>query len=271
MSEATQAALDARYATLSTALRARLLAFVTAAFESLGNYRDSDAAAFVEQVLPVVLGVQQQMAELTDGYLAQIIADMLGGAAAPAGVQLDDALRGVPPEDVYRRPFATVWTALGNGKSMTEAVTEGRNRLQNITATDMQLARTHATRQALAGDRRFRYFRRVLRGRSNCALCVIASTQRYSKERLMPIHPGCDCGVRPIPGDQDPGQIIDERLLQDAHDAVAKGTGEADRSGRAPDYRDIIVTREHGELGPLLAVKRHDFTGPRDVPGQPGQ
>jgi hypothetical protein len=270
VSEATQAALDARYATLATALRTRLLTFVIRAFAALPNYRDGDAAAFIEQVLPVVLGAQQQMGALTDGYLAQMIADMLGTAPVPAGVRLAEDLRGTPPAEVYQRPFATVRTALANGKSMTEAVTEGRSRLQSITATDMQLARTHATRQALAGDGRIRYFRRVLRGSFNCALCTIASTQRYSKERLMPIHPGCDCGVRPIPGDQDPGQVIDDSLLQAAHDAVAKGTGQADRGGRAPDYRQVIITREHGELGPLLAVRRHDFTGPRNLPPAPG-
>lgn len=268
MSEETLAALDTRYATVSTALRTRLLTFVIGAFKALPNYRDGDAAAFIEQVLPVVLGAQQQMGQLTDGYLAQVIADMLGTAPAPAGVRLAEDLRGTPPSEVYRRPFVTVWTALSNGKDMTDAVTQGANRLANITSTDMQLARTHATRQALAGNPRFRYFRRVLRGSFNCALCVLASTQRYNKERLMPIHPGCDCGVRPIPGDQDPGQVIDEDLLREAHAAVAKGTGKSDPGGRTPDYRSVIITREHGEIGPLLAVKRHDFTGPGDIPGQ---
>lgn len=266
MSEETLAALDSRYAAVATALRERLLAFVTAAFEALGSYRDADADQFVERILPVVLGTQQQMATLTDGYLAQVVADLLGVAPVPAGVRLAQDLRGVPPDEVYRRPFVQVWTALSNGKDLTDAVSQGSNRLANITSTDMQLARTHATRQALADRPQFRFFRRTLRGTFNCALCVIASTQRYSKERLMPIHPGCDCGVRPIPGDRDPGQVIDEGLLRAAHDAVAKGTGTSDRGGRTPDYRAVIITRDHGELGPLIAVRRHDFTGPADVP-----
>ncbi|MEW2578352.1 hypothetical protein [Streptomyces syringium] len=268
MSEATQAALDARYAQVTGALRQRLLAFVTAAFTQSGSYRDADAEAFIDQVLPVVLGVQQQMGAVTDAYLAQTLATMFGGAAAPAGVELADDLRGTPPETVYRRPFVTVWTALSQGKDMTSAVREGQNRLTSIASTDLQLARTHATRQALGRDGRVRFYRRVLRGSFNCALCTIASTQRYHKERLMPIHPGCDCGVRPLAGDANPGQVINPRLLEAAHNAVAKGTGESDRGGRLPDYRDIIIDRQHGELGTLMALRRHEFTGPQDIPGQ---
>ncbi|WP_030670672.1 hypothetical protein [Streptomyces rimosus] len=268
MSEVTQAALDARYTSVTVALRQRLLALAGQLFGATGTYRDADADAFVERVLPVVLGAQRQVGALTDAYLTQMVADMFGGAALARGVELPAALRGTPPEEVYRRPFVTVWTALSQGKPLAEAVRQGRDRLASIAATDLQLARREATRQSLAGDSRVQFYRRFLRGSGNCALCVIASTQRYRKERLMPIHPGCDCGTRPLAAGQDPGQIIDAGLLEDAHTAVAKATGQSDRGGRLPDYRDIIIDRHHGELGELLALRRHDFTGPKDIPGQ---
>lgn len=266
MSEALQAALTDRYDALSTSLRSRVIQFVLDAFDGLGGHRDGDAAVFIEQVLPVVLAAQQQMGQITDAYLSAMIADMLGGAAAPTGVALDEALRGVDPAEVYTRPFVTTWTALAQGKSYAQAVTEGRTRLLSITETDLQLARTHAARQSMQrGGAKF--YRRRLTGSANCGLCVIAATQRYRAERLMPIHPGCDCKVEPLVGSRDPGQIIDERLLREAHDAVAKGVGQSDAGGRAPDYRQVIITREHGEYGPLLAVARHEFTGPKDIPG----
>ncbi|MFJ9740823.1 hypothetical protein [Streptomyces sp. NPDC101166] len=268
MSQATQAALDTRYASVTVALRQRLIALTLQVFALRGSYRDEDADAFVEQILPVVLGAQQQMGALTDAYLSAMVGDMFGGGAAAAGVRIPDAIRGVAPEEVYRRPFVTVWTALSNGKSMTEAVRQGQSRLTSITGTDLQLVRTEATRQVLAADNRVQFYRRVLRGSYNCAMCVIASTQRYRKERLMPIHPGCDCGTKPLPEGQDPGQVIEPDLLEAAHDAVAKGTGKADRGGRLPDYRDIIIDRQHGELGPLMALRRQDFTGPRDIPSR---
>ncbi len=266
MNPELQAALDQRYASVSTALRQRTLALVTARFDALAEYRSANAAAFVEQILPAVLGAQEQMGALTDAYLSEVIGDMLGTTAAPQGVELAQALRGTPAEEVYARPFTSIWTALSDGKPLTQAVAEGRQRLVSITGTDLQLARTQASRQVLAADGRCPYYRRVLRGSHNCAMCTIASTQRYKREKLMPIHPGCDCGVKPLPGDAAP--VIDPDLLEAAHAAVAKGTGASDRGGRTTDYRDVIITREHGELGPLLAVRRQNFTGPADIPGQ---
>ncbi|AQW55287.1 hypothetical protein ACIQPP_05560 [Streptomyces violaceusniger] len=266
MGEALHAALTERYDALSTSLRNRVISFVLDAFDSLGSYRDAEAAAFIEQVLPTVLAAQQTMGQITDAYLSAMIADMLGSAAAPTGVALDEALRGVDPAEVYTRPFVTTWTALARGKGYAQAVAEGRTRLLSITETDLQLARTHAAQQCMQRSGA-KFFRRRLTGSANCALCTIAATQRYRVERLMPIHPGCDCKVEPLVGNKDPGQIIDERLLREAHDAVAKGVGASDAGGRAPDYRQVIITREHGEYGPLLAVRRHEFTGPDDIPG----
>ncbi|WP_399142173.1 hypothetical protein Q3A86_32755 [Streptomyces sp. NBUA17] len=185
---------------------------------------------FIERVLPVVLAAQQTMGQITDAYLAAMVADMLGGAAAPVGVQLDEALRGVAPEEVYHRPFVTMYSALASGHDYAASLGEARTRLLSITETDLQLARTHAARQAMQRGG-VRYFRRRLTGTKNCALCVIASTQRYRVKDLMPIHPGCHCKPDPLPGDRDPGQIIDEDLLKEAHDAVAKGS--ARRTGAA--------------------------------------
>lgn len=259
-----QAALTARYDTLSSALRTRVVSFVLDAFDALGDYRDADAAEFIERVVPIVLASQQQVGQITDAYLSAMIADLLGGAAAPTGVELDEALRGTPPDEVYRRPFVTAWTALSQGKQFVDAVAEGRTRLRSITETDLQLARTHAARQTMQRTGA-KFYRRRLQGSKNCGLCVIASTQRYRVADLMPIHPGCDCKPEPIPASVDPGQIIDEQLLDEAHAAIAKGVGSSDRGGRAPDYRKLIITRQHGEYGPLLCVRRQDFTGPKDV------
>jgi hypothetical protein len=264
-SEALQAALTERYDALTGALRDRLISFVLGAFDSLGSYRDNDAAEFLDRVVPVVVAAQAQMGNLTDAYMTAMIGDMMGTAAAPAGVVLDEALRGTPPDEVYHRPFVQTYTALAAGQDYVDAVAQGRNRLLSITETDLQLARTQAARQSMqrGGVRFFR--RRLNKTSGTCALCVIASTQRYRVENLMPIHPGCHCKPEPLPGDRDPGQIIDEGLLREAHAAIARDTGQSDAGGRAPDYRQIIVTREHGEIGPLLAVRRHEFTGPKDI------
>ncbi|MEU7331413.1 hypothetical protein ABZ668_22980, partial [Streptomyces parvus] len=114
MGEALQTALTDRYDTLTGSLRERVLTFVLAAFDSLPAYRDTDAAAFLERVLPVVLGVQQQMGQVTDAYLTAMLTDMLGTttATAPATSAVAEQLRGVPAAQVYERPIVQVRTAL---------------------------------------------------------------------------------------------------------------------------------------------------------------
>jgi hypothetical protein len=83
---------------------------------------------------------------------------------------------------------------------------------------------------------------------------------------LLPIHPGCDCGEQPIYGTEDPGQIINEQLLEATHDAIETRFGFSERSGRGElDYR-LIEVREHGELGPLLTVRGQHFDGPSSIP-----
>lgn len=246
------------YQRQTAALRGRVEQIIRTTWGGLPGFRDADVEGWIAQVLPLLQATQLQMATLTDAYLAR-----LAGQAA-AGLDLavvtGAALRGVDPEVVYRRPAVTVYTELSRGKPFEAAVATGLRRALSIATTDLQLAKTHAARANQRG-RGVRFFRRVLTGSEDCAMCVIASTQRYRVGRLSPIHPGCDCGVEDLPGDVDPGQVIEPALLEQAHEAIAGAGYQADRGGRAPDYRKLIVTREHGELGPVLSLAEHQFTG----------
>lgn len=176
-----------------------------------------------------------------------------------------------------------------NDKPLTEAVKRGLNRAEQSTLTDIELAVTHAARDRLADEPRVKFFRRVLTGAESCGLCVIASTQRYHKKNLLPIHNNCDCVISPIYGDKDPGRIInskrvsdeatqsgetlsgvpifeDDQLLNtdlltdDVHKAILEEFGEMAFDGRRLDYRKVLLVQEHGELGPVLTVARHKFT-----------
>ncbi|MWK39580.1 hypothetical protein GEV43_40000 [Actinomadura sp. J1-007] len=264
-----QRAIIGAYAQTTGQMRASLLAVLLTLWRGLGSWRDGDQAGFLRAAVPQALGAQRQMASLTDAYLAALLADMRGGpprptgAPAPTGAQL----RGVDPEVLYARPFRTLYAGLGDDKPFEQAMADAERRLLHVAATDLQLAKTHTARQVLDADPRVTGYRRVLVGSVSCGLCVVASTQRYRKENLLPIHPGCDCAVAPIVGDTDPGQVINEPLLEDVHDAIATTFGKADRGGRAPDYRQFLVTHEHGEIGPVLARTRDRFTGPGDLTG----
>lgn len=261
-----------QFAVLRRNLSQKLIATLVRMFLGLGSWRDADAERFVSQAVPLIQGGQRSLAALTSAFVAAQAGEALGSSVAPPGVPDDDAVDlrlGIDADAVYRRPFATVYNALAKGKTVTTAIELGRTRLEEIAEMDLQQTYARASRAAMRGlpaSARPRFWRRVLSGLENCALCVIASTQRYTVEDLNPIHPNCDCQVLGIFG-RDPGQVIEPDLLEQVHEAVQALTGQADRGARAPDYRQLMVqmTPQHGELGTLLVRPRDRFTGPGDL------
>lgn len=257
---------QADYQRLSGQVRLRVLRFAKDSFLALGRWRTEDMHAFVERIVPVVAAGQRQIATLTDAYLMAQLAQM---RAETDGEPLDlDDLQGAPlrngaePEEVYERPFTTLYTALAHGVPLAQAVEQGASRLESLVGTDMQLAKTHSANARLERSN-VQFYRRVLVGARNCALCVVASTQRYRRGDLMPIHPGCNCSVAPAsPGSQ---HVLNRQQLAEVHAAVESHIGVSARDAREIDYRELLVIREHGEYGPTLTYRDQHFTGPDDV------
>lgn len=214
--------------------RSRVRQFITARWLSLGGYRDRDIDRFVSAVVPVVLSGERTVAQLTNAYLAQVESLVLGESVAPEGrtAVVGAGLRGVDPAVVYRRPAVALYTALAAGVPFADAVQQGLKRAVDIAMTDLQLAKTHA----VAGSTRVQRFKRTLSGLENCSLCALASQHTYYRGDLLPIHSGCDCGVQPLFGDEP------------SDDSYPAG----------------VEVRTHGELGPVLIVEGHNFTGPGD-------
>jgi len=260
MAEPTPERRLSAYMTASTQVREQVMKFAELVWGSMSSYRDADINRLINAIVPRVQAGQVRIANLTSAYVA--------GVAGEAGIPVNPAEvtegRGVDPDLVYRRPAVTVYSELSEGKALSDAVKAGGLRLAQLIGMDMQMAKVRQFRASgqAAG---FGGFRRNLTGRENCAMCVIASTQRYHIGELMPIHPGCDCGVVPLKAGEDVSQVIDEGLLESTHGHVADFAGIADRSGRAPDYRKLIVTQDHGEYGPTLAWRGDAFTGPNDL------
>jgi hypothetical protein len=284
-------------AELLRAARDSVVSTLSALFLGMSSYRENDAEAFARQALPLILAGQRTVAEIVAFYVQQAAVEATVTPENPGGIPIPPI--GIPDADVlgrvgdtdyfvvYQRPFVTVWAELSKASrtllnelddapdplevegSMTKAVDKGAKRLASMVEMDLQQAQSRAATAAmrrLPRAARPTHWRRVLVGEENCALCTIASTQKYGVEKLKPVHPGCDCQVRPVfPGQDDPD---DDSLLERAHDAVEELTGVSDRGGRTADYRKLTLRmeKEHGELAaPLLAVPRHDFTGPDDV------
>lgn len=255
----------AAYIAASAHLRAGLLGYISRAFMLRAAWNRPDAAWFASTVTPTILGSQRYMAMLTDRYIAASLAEQTGDVVDPVGIELPEDLRGVPTRDVYERPYVQLWTDLKNGKSFDQALPEAGRRATVLADTDLQLARTHASRAAIQGQPGAAGWKRVPTGPRNCLLCLVASTQRYHRGNLAAIHPQCHCIVEPLPGHRASGQIIDPELLERVHQAVTDAGLKADRGGRTPDYRQLIVTNDHGELGPVLSRRDQTFTGPDDL------
>lgn len=255
--------LDRHYGSAVRGVWTSVLGRTGASWSSLRSWRDADMKSFQRRTMPIILAGERQIATLTASYLEQLYKEV-DSKAERVSLDIDEvtgaALRGVDPTEVYERPFTEIYTALSKGVPLDAAVDRGEHRLETLVKTDLQLARTH-TVQALAPEfPKFEYTVRVLQGEYDCALCMIASTQRYRKRDLAPIHPGCDCLVKLVTADEDPGQVIDEDKLNAIHRAVDDALGEHDRGGRAVDYRQILISNEHGEIGPVLSFRGHAFT-----------
>lgn len=240
------------------AIRRQLQSFGDALWQALPDYRDENIDMLVQAIVPRVKAGQIQIANLTVAYVKQTLMAM--GVKAPVtGVDEDaiTSLRGVDPQEIYRRPAVSVYTALSQGKPLDQAVKEGGPRLYQLIGGDMQLAKTRqahrSMRRARAGGVQF--YCRILTGRENCGLCVVASTQHYRVDHVMPIHPGCDCDFGPLPPGTGEEWVIDPDTLEQVHSAVEERYGESDRGARSPDYSKMIMTTTHGEYGPVISWK----------------
>ena len=238
------------------------------AFTSLGSWRLADAARYAALMERNLTGLKRQASSLSMAYYREIAKNegqRFRSANIPVTALSTSALRnGVNGTTVYERPFVEMWTALKAGKSVTESIQAGATRARSLATTEIQLAKRNAGLVARNSNDRIVGYIRTLSGSENCALCYVASTQRYRRGDLLPIHPGCDCGEQPIYGDSDPGQVIDTQLLDATHEAIAQRFGVSDAGARGIDYR-LIQVRNHGELGPVLTVRGQHFTGPNDI------
>lgn len=275
-------ALAAAYQAQSVDIRARIENHVRRFWKSLGVYRDAEQARYVHEVVPVVLGAQRQMSSVTSVFIAEQRRAALGGRLAIIPVDQQKvtgaaARLGTPPAEVYARPFHLVWRQLDElphePGSIEQAILSGENRAVELALDDVQLAKFHTNAEAGKRDDRVMYVERILEGPSSCGLCIVASTQRYHPGQLAPLHGGCDCSIAWKYADGDPGQILHLDRLQDIHDRIEERFGQSSPSARqipgtasnydkALEYRDVLVTHAHGELGEVLGVRGRHFTGP---------
>lgn len=231
---------------------------VTVAWAGLPGYDERDVDPFVAQVAPVVLAAQHQSVALTDAYLARALGRQPLGLNA--GQLTGPAARnGTTPDEEWRRPFITVWTALSRNRPYDGAVAAGLHRAQGMAAMDVQLSMRGTVAAITEADDSIVGYQRVTDGKA-CTLCQIASTQRYHRGDLLPIHTHCGCGVVPIIG-EDRGQVIDPTRLASLKEAgeINRLTAQRQAARARGQQTTEPVVHEHGELGPVLTDSSHHF------------
>lgn len=279
------------YGDLSTSLIKKVGEAAEKAFYALPDYRGAgQRRQYVSEYENILFGARLEAARLAIGF-HQEVARVNGKKYRPPTLKKEDFfpddLRGQMKwiggsgrfEPYQTRPFREVYKVLAKGGSMTDAVSAGGARARILAQTDVQLARRQASLFARRNNDNIVGYIRVLTGAESCGLCYVASTQRYNRNNLSPIHPGCDCGELPIYGDTDPGQVIDQYNLDRVHEAFESRFGVSDPGARNLDigkfveYKDgvrqadftLISIRDHGELGPVLTRRKENFTTAEDI------
>lgn len=227
------------------------------AWDNLGMYYEADVDPFLDTILPLVQGAQAHAVTLTDAYMA------LRTKREPFGIDLSDIAdklrNGTPLEDVYRRPFITTWTALSNGAGVRDAINAGRSRATSSSEMDIALATRASAAESMDRDPRVRGYERVPDGGA-CDFCLLASTQEYHAEDLMPLHNRCGCTVDPILEDDTRGKILDRDLLGDLKAKGVKVYDNGEVRTYGGDKTVAMRVHDHGELGPMITDADDHFT-----------
>lgn len=255
--------LAARQMQLRIATKATAAA--SALWSGVDAVDDTTATRWVDRIAPIAEASQTQSLLLASSTLQSYIDRASGDTTVlrePNVAELLAQVRnGVSIAEVYMRPVITARRYISEGFSLNEALRQGRIRALNTIDTDVMLAARVGAHDTMRRDKRVVGYRRVPGG-SACKFCVLASTQRYHREQLMPLHPHCHCTVAPIVGTADPGQVLNRGLVDQlmTEDPALGKRGAARDAARA--YHDEVVVHDHGELGPLLAQRGQHFTGP---------
>lgn len=227
-------------------LRRSVVTALTRIWGELPAYNRENVDEWLSRALPAVAAGQRRSIAVTEAYLARALGrqplgldrEQLMGAAVRAGTA---------PEDVYQRPFVTLWSSLGEGTPYEDAVAGGLARATSSAAMDVQLS-MRATADAVdAVDEGFYGYTRVA-DPGACEFCleVDGAYVKASDGFVMALHNNCGCGLEPNTAPH--------------RGAVRLPDGSQVRAHQYGPLTDKVAVEEHGELGPLLVHPDQHFT-----------
>jgi hypothetical protein len=243
-------------------IRRRVLAVQQRLLTQIGS-----PARVTEQMVLVALQGQRAVVAAADGYMSLSAGLATGSSTTPLGVNPEPligraARNGRFLEDVYGPIVQIARNDYARGVAL----------MRQQIVTDMSLAHRQSVHASTSADRRITGYRRQINpgGGETCGLCIAASTRRYSKQELNPLHPMCRCTVVPIMSTDPFGDgVIDEDALAAVY-ARAESTQPEDLArlrfslDEIPDteVRRAIAELEpriawHPEIGPYLQGRNH--------------
>lgn len=259
--------VQARGYTLAAALLIRQLRALWGAYD---QWYDGDlVAARAARSATLVESAQDSVRTQTISYM-KFVYQQFDDLSFPSEEDIDrandDALdRLVNPLDEWNRPAEQFRYAKSTGSSEEEAIAIAIQRMEELADIDMEAAMRNQAGRIFEATPKVTGYRRVLHPElaesgTSCGLCIAASTRVYGKEELLPIHDHCHCGVMPIVGDEDPGDLFNQDDLNQLYAAAGGNTAQALSRAR-------FKIEQHGELGPYLVEEGSKGVG-RITPSQ---
>ncbi len=224
---------------------------LTKIWADLPGYDRVNVDEWLSRAVPTVLTAQRASALITDAYLGQAL------GRGPIGLNTEDlsgaAVRnGVAPEEVYQRPFVTLWSKLGEGMAFEQASEAALARATSTGAMDVQLA-MRATADAVdEADTGFYGYERVA-DPGACAFCqeVNGAYVKAIEGYAYALHNGCGCSLEPN--------------TEPHRGAVHLPDGSRVRAFQYGPLNDNVAVEQHGELGAVLVAPGDTFTSQADL------
>lgn len=240
-----------------TAIQVATADLVGEAWDTFGGLDDTALRRFAAAATVIVDEAKAQTTTVAAGYMAAndaIAAGQVSGFVPDVPV----IRNGVPTVDVYARSVVEARVRISRDATFDDAMGAGRARATGTAMTDVSLT----NKGVIDAADRFRPwvvgYRRVLTGRS-CGFCARASTQRYKRPNLLPLHQRCDCDVAEIYGTADPGQVINRdlnRAIKQSKAVDNRYLVDADGNILSPDGKHAIevAVKQQPEIGPVLVA-----------------
>lgn len=238
------------------------LAAVSRIWRRMGPDFDGSYALIEPQLLRVLFGAQERVAE---GALAYVPAALGDAAPEPEYVSAGSRFVGVagdglPVASLAYGSVIQAKMAIAQGLDVGSALAQGGNRL-TLSAGTMLSDTGRAAEKVAGGARRVKTWTRMLVPPS-CGRCVILAGKTFRHSEAFDRHPGCDC--RNVPSTEDTGDDATTDPM-----AYLSGLSEAEQDRALGSKANGQAFRDGADTNQLInAYRKAGAVKPAQVHGQ---